>query len=39
MNTNEEIRCGYRVSAEMKRVWAIQLEMVKYLIDICKKIT
>lgn len=37
MNTNEEIRCGYRVSAEMKRVWAIQLEMVKYLIDICKK--
>ncbi len=33
----EEIRCGYRVSAEMKRVWASELDLAKKLKEVCEK--
>ena len=32
-----ETRGGYRISAEMKRVWNIQLDMFKRLIDVCQE--
>lgn len=37
MNLNEEIRYGYRVTEQIKRVWQIQLKLVKRLLDVCKK--
>ena len=37
MNLQEETRNGYTISAEMKAVWAVQLKMAKYLLDVCKK--
>lgn len=37
MDLREEIRDGYTVSADMKKVWAIQLKMAQYLIDVCKR--
>lgn len=33
----EEVRCGYRVSTEMKRVWAIELDLAKKLKEVCEK--
>lgn len=33
----EEMRCGYRVTAKTKRVWAVQLEMLDEVERICKK--
>lgn len=32
-----EVRCGYQVSAEMKAVWAVQLDILKQILDICKR--
>ena len=32
-----ETRDGYLISAEMKRVWYIQLDMFKRLIDVCQE--
>ena len=32
-----ETRDGYLISAEMKRVWNIQLDMFKRLIDVCQE--
>ena len=37
MDLREEIRAGYTVSADMKKVWAIQLKMAQHLIDVCKR--
>lgn len=37
MNLNEEIREGYTVSETMKRVWAIQMEMAKHVLNVCKR--
>lgn len=37
MNTNEEIRCGYKISAQIKKVWAVQLKMTQYIINLCHK--
>lgn len=34
---DEETRSGYVVTADMKRVWAVQLEMVEALLDICQR--
>lgn len=34
---DEEIRCGYRVTAKTKRVWAVQLEMLDEVERICNK--
>ena len=33
----EEIRNGYTVTAQMKRVWAIQMDMAKKLIEVCER--
>lgn len=35
-DTSEEIRRGYRVSAQMKKVWAVQLELTRKLLQVCK---
>lgn len=33
----EEIRCGYTVTAEMKKVWAVELDLLAELDRVCKK--
>lgn len=33
----EEIRSGYRVSEQMKRVWACQLDLLKRFLEVCDK--
>lgn len=33
----EEIRCGFRVSATMKRYWAAQMEVLQTVVEICEK--
>lgn len=37
MNLEEETRCGYTISAKMKRVWAIQLDLLDELLRVCNK--
>ena len=37
MNLQEETRNGYTITAQMKRVWSIQMDMAKKLIDVCHK--
>ena len=37
MNLEKEIRKGYEISSEMKKVWNIQLKMVQKLLDVCAK--
>lgn len=34
---DEEIRCDYKISSEMKKVWAVQLDMLKELERVCEK--
>lgn len=36
-NLETEIRCGYEVSAKMKRVWNIEIECLEEIKRICKK--
>lgn len=33
----EEVRCGYTISADMKKVWAVELDMLHLLDTVCKK--
>lgn len=33
----EEERCGYRVSEETKRIWAVQLDLLNELSRVCKE--
>lgn len=33
----EEVRCGYTVSKQMKEVWAVELDLAAQLLDVCKK--
>lgn len=33
---NPEIRCGYRVSARQKKIWAVELDLLKVFLDVCK---
>ena len=33
----EEVRCGYTVSEKMKKVWSVEMDMLKELIRVCKK--
>lgn len=33
----EESRCGYMVPPKMKKVWAIELELLQKLIEVCNK--
>lgn len=34
---DEEIRCGYTVSREMKAVWAVELDLLAKLLEVCRK--
>lgn len=34
---DEEIRCGYKVSHKMKEVWAIELDLLNELLQVCDK--
>lgn len=33
----EEIRCGYRVSSKMKKLWAVELDLLKQFLGVCEK--
>lgn len=33
----EEVRSGYLVSEQMKKVWAIELDMVQKFVEVCEK--
>ena len=37
MNNLEETRNGYLITAEMKRVWSIQLGITRHILDVCKR--
>ena len=37
MNMESEIRNGYTVSALMKEVWSIQLQIAQHIIDVCNR--
>ncbi len=37
MNLEPETRRGYYISAEMKKVWAVEMELLKKLLEVCKK--
>ncbi len=37
MNLEKEIRCDYEVSAKMKRIWAMELDMVKRFVEVCEE--
>ena len=37
VNPKSETRNGYQISAEMKKVWNIQLDMFQKLIDVCQQ--
>lgn len=34
---NAEERCGYYVSAKMKQVWAVEMDLLSELLSVCKK--
>lgn len=33
----DEIRCQYKVNSKMKQVWAVELDLLKKLLDVCKQ--
>lgn len=37
MNLEKEIICGYEVSDKMKRIWSIELDVLKTFVDVCNK--
>lgn len=37
MNLDEEERLGYVIPKEMKQVWAVQLDLARELLDVCKR--
>lgn len=37
MTLDKEIRNGYEISSDMKKVWNIQMKMVKKLLEVCSK--
>ena len=37
MNLAEEVRRGYTVSAEMKKVWKVQMDLLRRLLEVCEK--
>lgn len=34
---NEEVRCGYLITREMKKVWAVELDLLAEFNRVCKK--
>ncbi len=37
MNLEKEVKCGYEVSDKMKRIWAMELDMVKKFVFVCER--
>ncbi len=37
MNLQQETRRGYVISADMKKVWAVQMKLLEKLFEVCKK--
>jgi lipopolysaccharide cholinephosphotransferase len=37
MSIEPETRKGYHISTEMKKVWAVEMELLKKLLEVCKK--
>ena len=37
MNLLEETRDGYTISADMKKVWAVEMKLLKKLLDVCDR--
>lgn len=37
MLMSEEVRDGYMVSAQMKKIWAVEIALVKKLLEVCAK--
>ena len=37
MNENEEIRCGFKVSSNRKKIWKVQLWLLELIKEICEK--
>ena len=37
MNLDEEVRDGYKVSADMKKLWSVQMEILDQIDRICQK--
>jgi len=33
----EEVRCGYTVTSDMKKVWAVELDLLVRLLEVCRK--
>lgn len=33
----EEVRDGYKISAEMKKIWAVELDLLNKLLEVCQK--
>ena len=33
----KEVRCGYEVSEKLKKIWAVELDLLNELLDVCKK--
>lgn len=36
-NYNEEIICGHLVTSETKKLWAVEMDLAKKLLEVCKK--
>lgn len=34
---DEEVRCGYTITSKMKEVWAIEIDLLQQLINVCEK--
>ena len=34
---DEEVRCGFTVTRQMKEVWAVELDLAQKLIEVCQK--
>lgn len=37
INLEEEVRNGYTISAEMKKVWSVEMNLLKKLLEVCEK--
>lgn len=37
-NLEEETRCGYTISAQMKKVWNVEIDLLVKLLDVCDRL-